>query len=92
MQYQKTTNAIAKYFALALATTNAAEITNRPDFLRLFTNAFMSPNLPEWHYKNIGVDVNLNESELANTNADKDFKEAQNVRDKITSYLEPYQK
>ena len=90
-RYQAGTN-----FFNSVNTTNLVKdistITNHPHFSEQFSNLLDSMSLPSWHYKNIGVEVNLPEPEIADPDIDKNYKEAQKIYDKILSCLEPYQK
>lgn len=56
------------------------------------TNVFGLFDLPDWHYQNVGVDVEVEELENVYPGLEQDKAEAQKRYNKIVALLEPYQR
>ncbi len=54
------------------------------------TNAFGLLVLPNWHYQNIGVDVNVQEVDLSYPGLDQDEAKARKCYSQIVTLLKPY--
>jgi len=94
-RYQAATNTFDEFFKSANATNSAEQfstLTNQPHFFEQFSNALCSLDLPGWHYKSIGVDVDVQSPDVAYPEIGKDGQEAQQISDKVVSFLTPYQK
>jgi|SRR5882724_3149205 len=55
-----------------------------------FTEGFGLFALPEWHFKNIGVDVGVQELDVVYEGSDKDDAEARKRYGEVVKLLEPY--
>ena len=88
------TNAWAKLLDSATGTNSAkslSSLTNQPHFLNQVTNFFTAMELPNWYYKNIGVDVSFSAPEVVYPGVDEEIKAAQDTLNKVVDCLEPYQ-
>jgi len=93
-RYKDGTNAWANLLKIASGSNSSMSyttLTNQPHFLEQFTNFVGFFELPGWHYKNIGVDVDCSEPDVAYPGLDENTKAARDVMKKVESYLEPYQ-
>lgn len=85
------TNLLCEY--VEMVKTNHAIDTNHPmdaEAMKLFnglTNHFGLSELPEWHYHNIGVDVSIQDIDVA---AEREDAEARKRYDQIVKLLKPY--